>query len=794
MNARERRIVEPQRARSISADGHGVVAERQPATGRWPARHEQLIARGRHRCGIDHHRAVGAADAQGVAVAQFQDPDRVVRPRGHATALHLRNPAATWRLPKAGLDPEVDELGDRCALVPVECTVDRLTVAAGGRADPNPKQALSLGHAFPIIVRPLLSVHRVSLLGTCRLMPPVPLILPPGSQLGDYTIDDVLGVGGMATVYRARQHSLDRLVALKVLNPRLAADTTFRARFQREGALIAALDHPHVIPVYDSGEISGRLYLAMRLVDGETLADVLADGALDAREALQLLEPIASALDAAHVAGLTHRDIKPQNILVERGGRVFLADFGVARAAGGPELTAAGGFLGSVSYVAPEQILGGQVGPATDVYAFAVVVHECLTGRTPFRRDTEAGVIQAHLDEAPAPFGPADDPTAAAAFQVVARGLAKRPEDRPARAGELVAGLRAVLDAAPPTVRERKPAFGVLPAGTRRRLIVDPVPPPPDGPPAPRRSNLTVHDSRRPELEPDEEPGGITRRAVIALVAIVLVAIAVPAFLALRSEPAGAPTAVGPVEILVPEGWTSRARPNTEITAGLSPQGGRQFLQNDGRGTLTIASLKARTRLAPLNFGEQATLVSIAGGTARRWESKIDGDPQWIAITAGKGGPIAVHCERPDQRAADACDAALASLDAKDGELGGDPVPEVADVIAEALATSGRARSRTQLPALDRGARAQRADRLAANYRRAARPVATLRKSRPWDREVHELSAALSDSAEAYEQLARAARRRDRTADGKARTKLRGADADVERALERLGRRGYRVD
>src|SRR5579871_1256866 len=175
-------------------------------------------------------------------------------------------------------------------------------------------------------------------------------MLGRGEVLGGYRIDDVVGIGGMAIVYRAEQLSLGRTVALKVLAPQLSRDEAFQERFRREGRHAAALDHPNVVTIYDFGEALGRLYLAMALVDGTTLAQRLLDSSVSPDAAVSILGPIASALDAAHRLGLVHRDIKPQNILLDGRDTPYLADFGVATRPGGAALTSTGGFVGSVHY------------------------------------------------------------------------------------------------------------------------------------------------------------------------------------------------------------------------------------------------------------------------------------------------------------------------------------------------------------------------------------------------------------------------------------------------------------
>jgi hypothetical protein len=280
-------------------------------------------------------------------------------------------------------------------------------------------------------------------------------------MLGGYRVDDIIGIGGMAIVYRAEQLSLGRAVALKVLAPQLSHDEAFRERFRREGKHVAALDHPHVLTVHDSGEIDGRLFLAMRLVDGETLAERMQRTGLSADETLTILTPIADALDAAHGVGLVHRDVKPQNILIAASGHPYLADFGVAK--GGTAtlgLTGTGGFVGSVNYASPEQIRGLTASPAGDVYALAAVVYECLTGQVPFPRDTDAGVMHAHLNEPP-PKLAIDAPDADQVDAVIARGMAKDPAARHASAGDLVRAAAYALAGVSPTGRRTVPTFGV---------------------------------------------------------------------------------------------------------------------------------------------------------------------------------------------------------------------------------------------------------------------------------------------------------------------------------------------
>jgi hypothetical protein len=290
-------------------------------------------------------------------------------------------------------------------------------------------------------------------------------ILGAGDVVAGFQIEDVIGIGGMAIVYRAEQTSLRRKVALKVLSPELNADPEFRERFRREGQHVAALDHPNVVAIYDSGETEdGRLYLAMRLVSGITLAQRMSETGVSADQAIGILMPIAHALDAAHGLGLVHRDVKPQNILLNEAGVPYLTDFGVARdASGGSGLTSTGSFVGSIHYAAPEQISGAAPTAAGDVYALTAVLYQCLTGQVPYPRDTEVAVMRAHLDEPP-PAIPALPVEVARLNEVIARGMAKAPAERQARASQLVGDVSDILGVLPLWKRHNIPAFGAASA------------------------------------------------------------------------------------------------------------------------------------------------------------------------------------------------------------------------------------------------------------------------------------------------------------------------------------------
>jgi Protein kinase domain len=265
-----------------------------------------------------------------------------------------------------------------------------------------------------------------------------------GDTLGDYTINALLGRGGMGTVYLATQGRLGRKVALKLLAPQVADDQTFRERFLRESRLAASLDHPNVIPIYDANEIEGVLYLAMRYVNGPSLRSAVQQrGPLPVRETTRIADQVAGALDAAHRAGLVHRDVKPANVLIaEPENHVYLCDFGLAKQTASIGTTQTGFFLGTLDYAAPEQIEGKAVDGRTDVYAFGAVLYYCLTGEPPYVRESDVALLHAHLnDPPPAPSHVRPD-VPAAVDGVIAKAMAKDPDRRHATAGALAEDLR----------------------------------------------------------------------------------------------------------------------------------------------------------------------------------------------------------------------------------------------------------------------------------------------------------------------------------------------------------------
>src|SRR5262245_30846098 len=267
-----------------------------------------------------------------------------------------------------------------------------------------------------------------------------------GSQLAGYRLEDEVGRGGMGVVYRATELGLDRPVALKLIAPELAGDAAFRERFLRESRLAASIDHPGILPVYAAGEADGEVYLATRFVAGTDLRALLeAEGPPSPERALPLVEQVADALDAAHQRGLVHRDVKPANVLVDPSDHCYLCDFGLTKRLGeGGAATAVGGIAGTLDYLAPEQIRQGDVDARADQYALACVLYECVDGRPPFRRESEAQTLWGHMQEDPPPL-----PGYPELDGVLARGLAKEPEERYESCGDLVESGRTALGLGP---------------------------------------------------------------------------------------------------------------------------------------------------------------------------------------------------------------------------------------------------------------------------------------------------------------------------------------------------------
>lgn len=298
-----------------------------------------------------------------------------------------------------------------------------------------------------------------------------------GRRIAGYVVEDEIGRGGMAVVYRAHDVRLDRTVALKLLAPELARNDTFRQRFAHESKVAAAIDHPHIVPVFEAGETDGLLYIAMRYVPGQDLRAMLdRTGPLPVEAAARIAGQVASALDAAHDHDLVHRDVKPGNILVAGGTdsehpeHVYLTDFGLTKKSLSlTGFTSVGQFVGTLDYVAPEQIAGKPVDGRCDVYSLGCVVYEMLAGGPPFQRDDDMALLWAHQYDPPPEVSSRRDGLPAGVDEVLARALAKLPEDRWESCLEFTGALR----------RAGSGPVGPVRVPTRVAAASDGPPPPP---------------------------------------------------------------------------------------------------------------------------------------------------------------------------------------------------------------------------------------------------------------------------------------------------------------------------
>nr|BFD85312.1 Stk1 family PASTA domain-containing Ser/Thr kinase [Streptomyces sp. Xyl84] len=354
---------------------------------------------------------------------------------------------------------------------------------------------------------------------------------------GRYRVDARIAVGGMATVYRGLDTRLDRVLALKVMHPALAADGSFVERFIREAKSVARLDHPNVVQVFDQGTDGSYVYLAMEYIAGCTLRDVLRErGALQPRAALDILEPVLAALGAAHRAGFVHRDMKPENVLIGDDGRVKVADFGLVRAVDSVTSTT-GAVLGTVSYLAPEQIEQGTADPRVDVYACGVVLYEMLTGAKPHQGDSPAQVLYQHLHEdVPAPSA-AVPGLPVGLDELVAAATARTPQVRPHDAVALLARTREAraalstqqLDALPPQARSAEHDNAQDRTSVIPRALTMPRPLPVNEDDEDAAAGAALHRTSRleaPAALAPRRPARRPRRLVLTVVAAVLLVLA----------------------------------------------------------------------------------------------------------------------------------------------------------------------------------------------------------------------------------------------------------------------------
>nr|WP_202447008.1 Stk1 family PASTA domain-containing Ser/Thr kinase [Streptomyces sp. SID5468] len=497
---------------------------------------------------------------------------------------------------------------------------------------------------------------------------------------GRYRIEARIAVGGMATVYRAVDTRLDRVLAVKVMHPSLAADAAFVERFIREAKSVARLDHPNVVGVYDQGTDGDYGYLAMEYVAGCTLRDVLREqGALTPRAALDVLEPIAAALGAAHRSGLVHRDMKPENVLIGSDGRVKVADFGLVRAVGNETTATSGSVLGTVSYLAPEQIEDGSADQRTDVYACGVLLYEMLTGAKARSGATPGAVLYQHLNEdVPAPSAAAPG-LAPGLDDLVARAAARDPGERPADAVALLALVRQVragltgeqLDAVPPTARTP-----LAPGAEDRTAVV----PRPGGGPAEGAVDRTARFQVPPDLVREETVAPAvrrpSRRGLIALLVALAVLVcggavvwyvgsgqftSVPPVLALTQDEAGKRLRAAGLGVSFGEAWSETVAKGRVVSTDPGP--GARIR---GNGTVRVVVSRGPHRVAvpdvtgqPLDaardrisgagltpgtvakaFSDSVPAGSVISTDPAKGTARKSGDA--VAFTVSKGRPVPV--------------------------------------------------------------------------------------------------------------------------------------------------------
>jgi tRNA A-37 threonylcarbamoyl transferase component Bud32 len=336
----------------------------------------------------------------------------------------------------------------------------------------------------------------------------------PGQEIAGFRLDELIGEGGMGVVWKARQLDLDRVVALKLIQPNKSEDLDFLARFQRESRLAASIDHPNIVPVFGAGEDDGVWFIAMRYVDGTDLGEYLRsrNSPLSPNDAARLISQVADGLDAAHAAGLVHRDVKPANVLLDARLHPYLTDFGLTKQiASQTTNTRTGVWLGSVNYAAPEQIQSGPVDARTDVYALGCALFEALTQRLPYARDSEMAVMYAKVHEPPLLPGEVDPELPTEFDEVIRRALAQRPETRYPSAGDLGRAALAAAQRRTSHEPERTVARGAA-AGGYVPTQTTPVP-------EPRPQAVKTHRSRNRTAVGVAVLAGV---AIVALAAVLL--------------------------------------------------------------------------------------------------------------------------------------------------------------------------------------------------------------------------------------------------------------------------------
>jgi predicted Ser/Thr protein kinase len=624
-------------------------------------------------------------------------------------------------------------------------------------------------------------------------------MLAPGTEVDGYRVEAFVAAGGMGAVYRATQLSLQRPVALKLLSEQLGRDRSFRERFRREARLQAHLQHPHIVPVYEAGESPHGLYIAMRFLDGANLDELV--GTISRSAALELLAGVAAALDAAHAAGLVHRDVKPQNILVS-DGQAYLADFGLTTATGLSSMTAAGQFLGTVDYVSPEQIRDEEPDARSDVYSLGAVLYRCLTGSVPFPRATKVAVIYAQLEQLPEPATTRAPELPAALDPVLRRALAKDPGERYASASELIDAARTALGDA---------RGGSSPAA----LAASGSPTAAERAPSTTTAESTISLRTVPVRAASRPAPRVRPRLALGLIALALLA-GVGGFLAHRAG--SSPASLGAtrqlsadgVSVAVPADWQARtpalpelfpagfaaAGPRGEdgavVAVGLTRGFGPSMLPSPLQavtGVLTSVgpAVQTGTGLA----GRLYSFVGTpAGGAARRYEILFVPTRHLVA-TAACVSPAGARAAALNA----ACARVLTTIRAAN-VLALDPRPAYAAFLSSTLGTLAGVEQRalTGMRGGDQAVQAQAASRASTAFTAAAAALRHLigrGLSAPELGLQKGLINQLTAVAGAYSALAGAAHRGDGAAYAAAAAQVQSTHANLAARLYELRRGGY---
>jgi hypothetical protein len=656
-------------------------------------------------------------------------------------------------------------------------------------------------------------------------------VLEVGTIVEGYRIDGVLGEGGMGVVYRATQLSLNRTVALKVLPDALSADETFRERFRREGQLQAAIDHPHIVTVYEAGDTEQGLFLAMRLVRGPTLKDEIVSKRLAPDRAMRILVQVAQALDAAHEVGLIHRDVKPQNILVGAGDHAYLADFGLTKIPDeSARLTGTGQFIGTIDYVSPEQVRGEGADPRSDVYALAGVLYESFVGTVPFDRPTEAAVLYAHMMDAPPKVSEARPELPAELDDVIAQGMAKDPDDRPSTPGELIGAAQRALGstvaeapaAAPPADDEAPRAAPTTPAaaphGVTRQAAAMTVPAAAATAPA-AAATATADPVAAPAAPVEAPPTRAPSRArgywwllagLVAVAAVAGVLIGGSGSDSGGEEPAALNSSASAdgMTVSFPDTWARATNPppipGLQLgDVALSPPGQAASALEAGNTNGSGATLLPAAFLGKLPSEPQGEPVKLGDLQAFRYTGlKPEGFSGSLNVytVPTSGGVATIACQAKAAGAQDflpECERVAASLQlsgVKPVPLG--PSEQYAGTLSDTLGTLNSARSSGGAKlksARTQEAQAKAARGLSGAYDKAARSMANADAGPAESTANAAITSAMRDCARAYDRLGDAAANDNSGGYAAAARAVKSGEAKLRRALQSLEPLGYSV-